>query len=95
MCSNNLILLPSLPPPFSSRLQKLEDLAQSILTSCATTSVTLDTLESEVEEFETSCTSLPPQTVQENAVAIRDKLQVRPHPLATPTLTALRGLGGI
>ncbi|CAI8008649.1 Dystonin, partial [Geodia barretti] len=64
------------------KLQKLEDLAQSILTSCATASVTLDTLESEVEEFETSCTSLPPQTVQENAVAIRDKLQNLEKPLA-------------
>ena len=70
----------SLPPSLPLRLQKLENLAQSILASCATISVSLETLEQEVEEFETSCTSLPPQTVQENAATIRDKLQVSHTP---------------
>ena len=52
----DVFLSPSLPPSLPLRLQKLENLAQSILASCATTSVSLETLEQEVEEFETLCT---------------------------------------
>ena len=64
-------------PLLLSRLQRLEEVAGSVLTQCSTLSDTLDQLEEDVGEFESSCTSLPPETLEERATIIREKLQVQ------------------
>ena len=60
------------------RLQRLEELAASVLGTVTTTSVTLDQLEGDVAEFEAGCTSLSLADggVEERARNIRHKLQV-------------------
>ena len=58
------------------RLQKLDDLAATVLDTSANSMATLEELDNEISDFETSCTSLSPDEVENRARLIREKLEV-------------------